>query len=144
MVDKVKSLVNDLTRKFKDKKIQLIDWSHLSENNSIIIMVGESVEESNSSTIPQQICIEISLGKPLFITYKQERREKTYLQHNGSLGFSQPIISEIIHPINVEIEENLVKCFLKHFPDYSKQNIESDSIDIQNYSSIFLKYFFDA
>ncbi len=135
-LDRLKSVLN---KEFINEYVQTINWSHLKNANSIILIISDKKTE-DKDYIPEQICIEISLKKSVFIIYILEKRNQTFHKKISSFGYSLPKIKKNITPENYNKTRRIDSIVKNLLPNYTEKSLSFAVLNINLFSNIFLKY----
>ncbi len=123
---------------FKQKNIYLIDWTPVLSVNSSIFLIGDVSQ--GEDFIPEQLGIEVSTIKPMYVLYmvKERRKKMNHYKHISVYGYSTPDITEIDDTKLVQEIASIIKLIP---PTYVQVELNFALENLYLFSDINLKYF---
>ena len=123
---------------FKQKNIYLIDWTPVLSVNSSIFLIGDVSQ--GEDFIPEQLGIEVSTIKPMYVLYmvKERRKKMNHYKQISFYGYSTPDITEIDDTKLVQEIASIIKLIP---PTYVQVELNFALENLYLFSDINLKYF---
>lgn len=132
----------NLSKNYPHKRIQKIDWTHITVNNSIIINIsipniGDF--ELSRDYIPELFSLEISIVAPIFVISKIKERKRFYSEKDGKMIYT-PLIFEPITNKDLEGDmNNMLNDLMRASPKLKRVEREYACANLHLFSKIILR-----
>lgn len=138
-IKKIRVLKEELSKTFKEKNVQLIDWTHIDDVNSLIITLSTKSYPVCDEILPKLICIEISIVNKIFVIYQVQERKKVYNEVIKKIGYEFPQVSKLEVKTDNSDYLNIIKRIKSILHDFKLIEMRNAIRANESFSNIFLK-----